>query len=56
MSLRRCLICGCPIEDEGTLEYHTKCAKTFFGSKRIPVFPYRASEINELAKNLRLRA
>lgn len=52
MSLRRCLICGCPIEDEGTLEYHTKCAKTFFGSKRIPVFPYRTSEINELAKSL----
>ena len=52
MSAYRCLICGCPIEDEGFGEYHAKCAKAFFGSKRIPVFPYRASEINELAKNL----
>lgn len=48
----RCLICGMPIEDGAEGEYHAKCAKAFFGSKKIPVFPYQPDEINQLAKNL----
>lgn len=48
----RCLICGLPLGGEVSGEYHAKCAKAFFGSRKIPVFPYKTDEVNALAKNL----
>ena len=48
----RCLICGLPLDGDVSSEYHVKCAKAFFGSRKIPVFPYRTDEVNALARDL----
>ena len=32
------------------VDYHTKCAKAFFGTKEAPTLPYKLSEMEKLAK------
>lgn len=39
----------CYEETLGNADFHEKCAKFFFGSKQVPVLPYRQEEIEELA-------
>lgn len=48
----RCLACGLPIDGISSGEYHVSCARSFFGMNDIPVFPYSADEINQLAREL----
>jgi len=45
----RCLVCGGVCE---TGDYHGACAKSLFGSERVPDFAYSTEDLNRLAKNL----
>jgi len=45
----KCLVCGqvCPSGD-----YHPVCAKSLFGSAKVPSFAYSTEDLNRLARNL----
>ena len=38
--------------EEGMVDFHPQCAKRFFGTTAVPAFPYKHSEIKELAKEV----
>ena len=47
----KCLYCYQDLE-EGMVDFHPQCAKRFFGTTAVPAFPYKHSEIKELAKEV----
>lgn len=49
--MAKCLCCYQDL-DEGMVDYHPQCAKRFFGTSTVPGFPYRHTEIKELAKEV----
>ena len=49
--MAKCLYCYQDLE-EGMVDFHPQCAKRFFGSSAVPSFPYKHSEIKELAKEV----
>ena len=49
--MAKCLCCYQEL-DERMVDYHPKCAKRFFGTTTVPGFPYRHTEIKELAKEV----
>lgn len=49
--MAKCLYCYQYLE-EGMVDFHPQCAKRFFGSTAVPSFPYKHSEIKELAKEV----
>lgn len=49
--MAKCLCCYQDLE-EGMVDYHPQCAKRFFGTNTVPRFPYRHTEIKELAKEV----
>ena len=49
--MAKCLCCYQDLE-EGMVDYHPQCAKRFFGTSTVPRFPYRHTEIKELAKEV----
>lgn len=49
--MAKCLYCYQDLE-EGMVDFHPQCAKRFFGSTVVPAFPYKHSEIKELAKEV----
>ena len=49
--MAKCLCCYKEL-DEGQVDYHPACARRLFGSRQVPVLPYKRSEIGELAKQV----
>ena len=49
--MAKCLCCYQEL-DERMVDYHPQCAKRFFGTTTVPGFPYRHTEIKELAKEV----
>ena len=49
--MSKCLYCYQDLE-EGMVDFHPQCAKRFFGTTVTPSFPYKHSEIKELAKEV----
>ena len=49
--MAKCLCCYQEL-GEGMVDYHPQCAKRFYGTTTVPGFPYRHSEIKELAKEV----
>ena len=49
--MAKCLCCYQDLR-EGMVDYHPQCAKRFFGTSTAPGFPYRHTEIKELAKEV----
>lgn len=49
--MTKCLYCYQDLE-EGMVDFHPQCAKRFFGTTAVPAFPYKHSEIKELAKEV----
>lgn len=48
--MRKCLYCYKELEEDQKGDYHSKCAKAFFGTSQASVLPYRLSEMEKLAK------
>ncbi|SEJ06532.1 serine/threonine-protein kinase HipA [Cyclobacterium xiamenense] len=51
--MAKCLYCYRDL-DENEVDYHSKCIKSFFGTKHAPVLPYRLEEMEKLAKEAAL--
>ena len=49
--MAKCLCCYRELED-GMVDFHPQCAKRFFGTPIVPSFPYKHSEIKDLAKEV----
>lgn len=49
--MAKCLYCYRELED-GMVDFHPQCAKRFFGTPIVPLFPYKHSEIKDLAKEV----
>lgn len=49
--MAKCLCCYQELEEE-MVDYHPQCAKKIFGKATTPIFPYKHSEIKELAKEV----
>ena len=49
--MAKCLYCYQELE-AGIVDYHPHCAKRYFGTTTVPGFPYRHTEIKELAKEV----
>ena len=49
--MAKCLYCYQDLE-EGMVDFHPQCARRFFGTTAVPAFPYKHSEIKELAKEV----
>lgn len=49
--MAKCLYCYKELK-EGQIDYHPACAKKLFGTRMVPVLPYRRSQIGELAKKV----
>ena len=49
--MAKCLCCYRELED-GMMDFHPQCAKRFFGTPIVPSFPYKHSEIKDLAKEV----
>lgn len=49
--MAKCLYCYQELE-AGIVDYHPHCAKRYFGTTSVPGFPYRHTEIKELAKKV----
>ncbi len=49
--MAKCLYCYRELED-GMMDFHPQCAKRFFGTPIVPSFPYKHSEIKDLAKEV----
>ena len=47
----KCLYCYEPLTN-GEKDFHDKCSKKIFGTKHVPVLPYRRDELEELAKEV----
>ena len=47
--MKRCLCCYQPLHD-GETDYHSRCAKRFFGQTVAPILPYTRKDINQLAQ------
>jgi serine/threonine-protein kinase HipA len=47
--MAKCLYCY-KILNENEIDYHSKCAKAFFGYSRAPILPYKLYEMEQLAK------
>ena len=47
--MKKCLSCYQALS-ANQLDYHPKCLLAFYGTRHAPTFPYRLSEIEELAK------
>lgn len=48
----KCLYCYGELAETEQIDYHTKCALEFFGSKIPPTLNYSLKEMNELAKEI----
>ena len=49
--MAKCLCCYRELED-GMVDFHPQCAKRLFGTPIVPSFPYKHSEIKDLAKEV----
>ncbi len=49
--MAKCLCCYKDLK-EGQTDYHPVCARRLFGTRQVPVLPYRRSDIGELAKQV----
>ncbi len=49
--MSKCLHCYKDLS-ENEIDYHSKCAKAFYGTKAAPILPYRLSEMEKLAKEI----
>lgn len=49
--MAKCLCCYQELEEE-MVDYHPQCTKKIFGKATTPIFPYKHSEIKELAKEV----
>lgn len=49
--MAKCLCCYKELKD-GQVDYHPACVRRLFGSTKVPVLPYKRSEIWELAKQV----
>ncbi len=49
--MSKCLYCYHELE-EGQVDFHPSCARKFFGSEKVPVFPYTRSNMAELARQV----
>lgn len=49
--MAKCLYCYKELE-KGMVDYHPQCAKKIFGKSTTPIFPYKHTEIKELAKEV----
>ena len=49
--MSKCLFCYQELE-EGQVDYHPSCARKFFGSETVPVFPYTRDNMSELARQV----
>ena len=47
----KCLYCYRPLE-KGEKDFHTKCAKKFFGTKKVPALDYSCEEMEKLAMQI----
>lgn len=47
--MSKCLYCYKKLS-EGEIDYHMKCANTFYGVDNAPILPYRLDEMENLAK------
>lgn len=48
--MAKCLYCYKDLGANQSGDYHPKCIKTFFGTEKAPVLPYRLSDMEVLAK------
>lgn len=46
--MNKCLYCYRPLE-KGEADFHTKCAKKFFGTEKVPVLEYTCKDLEKLA-------
>lgn len=46
--MNKCLYCYRPLE-KGEADFHTKCAKKFFGTEKVPVLEYTYKDLEKLA-------
>lgn len=49
--MSKCLYCYKELE-EGLVDFHPGCAKSFFGSEKAPVLPYTRDNMSELARQV----
>jgi serine/threonine-protein kinase HipA len=49
--MAKCLCCYKTLK-EGQTDYHPACARRLFGTRQVPVLPYRRSDIGELARQV----
>ena len=49
--MSKCLYCYQELE-EGQVDFHPSCARKFFGSEIVPVFPYTRENMSELARQV----
>ena len=49
--MSKCLYCYQKLE-EGQTDFHPACARKFFGSETVPVFPYTRDNMSELARQV----
>ncbi len=49
--MAKCLCCYKDLK-EGQTDYHPVCARKLFGTRQVPILPYRRSDIGELAKQV----
>lgn len=47
----KCLYCYRPLE-KGEKDFHTKCAKKFFGTEKVPVLDYTCNDLDRLAARI----
>ena len=52
--MSKCLYCYKETDTNADGGYHPQCIKTFYGSTKAPVLPYRLSEMEQLAKETAL--
>lgn len=46
--MSKCLYCYHPLEN-GEMDFHTKCAKKFFGTDKVPALDYTCEDLDKLA-------
>lgn len=49
--MKKCLYCYKPLND-GEIDFHSSCAKKFFGTSVVPKLPYTQADLKELAKQV----
>ena len=49
--MSKCLYCYHELE-QGQVDFHPSCARKFFGSETVPLFPYTRDNMSELARQV----